>query len=118
MFKRGYTITLNRVHDVLTVREGNEKLSLTVDGDSMRIVAGLNVAQQKMNEITAKEDPTETEIREAAETFATVIFGKEQTEKLFAFYNNDPGCVISICGQYFKNRLAARIAKVQRRLKL
>ena len=109
-------MTLNRVHDVLTVREGNEKISLTVDGDSMRIVAGLNAAQKKMNEL--KDDATEQEIRDAAETFATVIFGKDQTEKLFAFYNNDPGCVISICGQYFKNRLADRIAKVQRRLKL
>lgn len=116
MFKRGYTLTLNRVHDALTVREGNEKLTLTVDGDSMRIVAGLNAAQKKMNEL--KDDATEQEIRDAAETFATVIFGKDQTEKLFAFYNNDPGCVISICGQYFKNRLADRIAKVQRRLKL
>ena len=109
-------MTLNRVHDVLTVREGNEKISLTVDGDSMRIVAGLNAAQKKMNEL--KDDATEQEIRDAAETFSTVIFGKEQTEKLFAFYNNDPGCVISICGQYFKNRLADKIAKVQRRIKL
>ena len=109
-------MTLNRVHDVLTVKEGNEKLTLSVDGDSMRIVAGLNAAQKKMNEL--KDDATEQEIREAAETFATVIFGKEQTEKLFAFYSNDPGCVISICGQYFKNRLADKIAKVQRRLKL
>ena len=109
-------MTLNRVHDVLTVKEGTEKLTLTVDGDSMRIVAGLNAAQKKMNEL--KDDATEQEIRDAAETFATVIFGKDQTEKLFAFYNNDPGCVISICGQYFKNRLADRIAKVQRRLKL
>lgn len=109
-------MTLNRVHDILTVKEGTEKLTLTVDGDSMRIVAGLNTAQKKMNEL--KDDATEQEIRDAAETFATVIFGKDQTEKLFAFYNNDPGCVISICGQYFKNRLADRIAKVQRRLKL
>ena len=109
-------MTLNRVHDVLTVKEGNEKLSLTVDGDSMRIVAGLNAAQKKMQEL--KEDATEQEIREAAEMFSNVIFGKEQTEKLFAFYANDPGCVISICGQYFKNRLADKIAKVQRRLKL
>lgn len=109
-------MTLNRVHDVLTVKEGNEKLSLTVDGDSMRIVAGLNAAQKKMQEL--KEDATEQEIREAAEMFSNVIFGKEQTEKLFAFYNDDPGCIISICGQYFKNRLADKIAKVQRRLKL
>ena len=111
-------MTLNRVHDVLTVREGNEKLTLTVDGDSMRIVAGLTNAQTKLNEITAKENPAESEVREAVEMFSTVIFGKEQTEQLFAFYNNDPGCVVSICGQYFKNRLADKIAKVQRRLKL
>lgn len=116
MFKRTYKLTLNRVHDVLTVKEGTEKLTLKVDGDSMRIVAGLNAAQKKMKDL--KDDATEQEIRDAAETFATVIFGKEQAGELFAFYNNDPGCVISVCGQYFKNRLAGEIAKVQRRLKL
>lgn len=117
-FGKRYEMTLNRVHDNLTIREGSERLSLTVDGDSMRMVAGINVAQKKMNDVVTKEEPTEEEIRDAAETFATVIFGKDQTEKLFAFYNDDPGCVISICGQYFKNRLAYKIAKVQKRLKL
>lgn len=118
MFGKKYEMTLNRVHDNLTIREGNERLSLTVDGDSMRMVSGINVAHAKMNAIAKKDDPTEEEIRDAAEQFATVIFGKDQTEKLFAFYNNDPGCVISVCGQYFKERLAGIIAKVQKRLKV
>ena len=118
MFGKPYKMTLNRVHDTLIVTEGNERLTLAVDGDSMRIVAGINAAQKKMDELTKKENPTEDEIRDAADFFATVIFGKEQAEKLFAFYGNDPGCVISVCGQYFKNRLADRIAKVQRKLKL
>lgn len=118
LFKRGYTLTLNRVHDALTVKEGDARLTLTVDGDSMRMVAGLNKAQEKMNEILKQENPPESEIREAAEYFATVIFGAEGSNKLFDFYNGDAGCVISVCGQYFKGRLADKIAKIQRRLKV
>ena len=34
-----------------------------------------------------------------------------------AFYADDPGCVISVCGQYFKERLADKISAVQRRMK-
>ena len=117
-FKRGYTLTLNRVHDTLTVKEGDARLTLTVDGDSMRLVAGLNKAQEKMNAILKQEKPAETEIREAAEFFATVIFGAEGSKKLIDFYNGDAGCVISVCGQYFKGRLADKIAKIQRRLKV
>ena len=118
LFKRGYTLTLNRVHDTLTVKEGDARLTLTVDGDSMRMVSGINKAQEKMNAILKQEEPAETEIREAAEFFATVIFGAEGSKKLFDFYNGDAGCVISVCGQYFKGRLADKIAKIQRRLKV
>ncbi|MBP5686884.1 MAG: hypothetical protein J6W87_03780 [Clostridia bacterium] len=118
LFKRGYTLTLNRVHDTLTVKEGDARLTLTVDGDSMRMVAGINKAQEKMNAILKQEKPAETDIREAADFFAPVIFGAEGSKKLFDFYNGDAGCVISVCGQYFKGRLADKIAKIQRRLKV
>ena len=60
---------------------------------------------------------TDEQAKEAAEYFAAVIFGKEQAEKLTAFYADDPGCVISVCGQYFKNRLAGKIAAVQKKMK-
>ena len=108
-------MTMNRVHDTVTVREGNEKLTLTVNGDAMRMVAGLNKAQQRMKAL--EEDTPDDEVKDVAEFFAAVIFGKEQAAKLMAFYADDPGCVISVCGQYFKERLAGKITAMQKRMK-
>lgn len=116
MFKKGYEVTLNRVHDTVVIREGDEKLVLTVNGDSMRIVGGLNKAQQKM--LALADDTPDDEVKETALYFATVIFGREQAEKLSAFYADDPASVISVCGKYFRERLAGKIAKVQKKLKL
>ena len=115
LFRRGYNMTLNRVHDTVSVHEGGEKITLTVNGDAMRMVTGLSKAQAKLKELT--EDSPDSAVKEAAEGFAAVIFGKEQAAALMAFYADDPGCVISVCGQYFKNRLAGKIAKTQKRLK-
>ena len=115
LFRRGYEMTLNRVHDTVTIREADEKITLAVNGDAMRMVAGLNKAQEKMKAL-ANDTPTE-QVKEVAEYFASVIFGKEQAAKLMAFYADDPGCVISVCGQYFKERLADKISAVQRRMK-
>lgn len=115
MFRKGYEVSLNQVHDKITIREGDERLTLTVSGDAMRMVAGLNKAQQKM--LALKDDSTEDEIRECAIFFAGVIFGTEQAKELIAFYADDPGCVITVCGQYFRERLALKIAKVQKKMK-
>lgn len=112
--RRGYEMTLNRVHDTVTIREQEETLTLTVNGDAMRIVAGLNTANAKLKTLT--EESTDEEVMAAAEYFATVIFGKDQAQKLMAFYADDPGCVISVCGNYFKERLAGKITKVQKKL--
>ena len=116
LFRRGYEMTLNRVHDTVTVREGDEKITLTVNADAMRMVAGLNKAQAKMNAIN--EDTPDEQVLECAEYFAAVLFGKEQAAKLMAFYADDPGCVISVCGRYFKERLAGKITAVQKRMKV
>lgn len=116
MFGKGYTVTLNRVHDSITIREGSERLNLTVDGDAMHMVAGLNKAQKKM--LALSDESTEEEIRDAAEYFASVIFGAEQAKKLLAFYADDPASVITVCGKIFRERLADRIAAVQKKLKL
>ena len=115
IFRRGYKMTLNRVHDTVTVTEGGEKITLTVNGDAMRMVAGLNRAQQKMTAL--KDDSDDAQVLDAAEYFAAVIFGKDQAAQLMAFYADDPGCVISVCGQYFKERLAGKIAAVQKKVK-
>lgn len=111
-----YKLSLNRVHDSLIIKEGDESLKLTVNGDAMRMVAGLTKAQEKMKALN-EESPDET-VKEAAEYFAAVIFGKEQAKELMEFYANDPGCVISVCGQYFKGRLAGKITKIQKKLKV
>jgi len=116
LFKRNYEMTLNRVHDNITIKEGDETLKLTVNGDGMRIVAGLNKAREKLNALT--DDAPDDEVKEAALYFAAVIFGKEQAEKIMEFYADDPGCVITLCGQYFKDRLAGKIAAVQKKLKV
>ena len=115
LFKKNYEITLNRVHDTVVIREGNETLKLTVNGDAMRIVAGLNKAQQKMKDLS--DDATDEQAKEAAEYFAAVIFGKEQAAQLVKFYAEDPACIVSVCGQYFKDRLAGKIAQVQKKMK-
>lgn len=115
LFKKDYEMTLNRVHDNVVIREGDEKLKLTVNGDAMRIVAGLNKAQQKLKELA--DDATDEQTKEAAEYFAAVIFGKEQAAQIMAFYADDPGCVISVCGRYFKDRLAGKITQIQKKIK-
>ena len=115
MFGKTYNMTLNRVHDRVSFNEGGEKLILTVNGDAMRLVAGLNKAQAKMKELS--DESTDDEIKECATYFASVIFGQEQAEKLMDFYASDPGYVISVCGQYFRERLAGRIAQVQKKMK-
>ena len=115
LFRKGYEVTLNRVHDTVVVREGADKLTLTVNGDAMRLVAGLNKAQAKMKAIT--DDSTDDEVREAARYFATVLFGADQAGRLMDFYADDPGCVITVCGKYFRERLAGKIAEKQKKLK-
>ena len=115
LFKKDYELTLNRVHDNVVFREGDETLKLTVNGDAMRIVAGLNKAQQKMKAIT--DDTPDEEVKEIADYFAAVIFGKEQAAQLMSFYADDPGCVITVCGRYFKDRLAAKITQIQKKIK-
>ena len=116
LFRRGYELTLNRVHDTVTVKEGSESLTLTVNGDSFRMVSGLNKAQEKMKALSEKS-PAE-DVKAAAEYFATVIFGAEQAAELMRFYADDAACVITLCGQYFKTRLADKIAKTQKKLKV
>lgn len=117
MFKRKYEMTLNRVHDRVAINENGERLELTVNADPMRLVAGLNAAQKKLAAVVNGENPPEEEVRDAAEYFALVIFGKEQTEKLMDFYAGDAACVINICGTYFRERLGKIISKVQKRMK-
>ena len=114
LFKRGYDISLGRVYDKSTVKEGNDRLNLYVDADPTRIVAGLDQVQKKLKTITT--DSTAEEQREIALYFAGVIFGAEQANKLLEYYHGDGACVVTICGKYFAERLGKIITKAQKKL--
>lgn len=113
--KKKYELTMNRVHDRIRVREGNEVIDLTVDGDPARMVAALNTTQAALKALSAES--TEEEILRAAVMFAKAIFGKDQAAKLVEFYHNDPGCVVNVCSKYFAQRLCRIITKQQKRAK-
>ena len=115
MFWLRHDLTLNRVHDVVRVREGGDSITLRVDADANRMVAGLSHAQDVLKAVPA--DATAEQRQTAIMYFATVIFGKEQAEKLLEFYNNAPDCVLAICGQYFSTRLMKKITKAQKKAK-
>ena len=110
-----FKISLNRIHDTVRITEGDEHLTLFVDSDPMRVVAGLTIAQKKLQTIT--EETSEDDRNEIALYFAGVIFGEVQAKELFDFYHSDAGCVINVCGQYFAQRMAKLIAKAQKKMK-
>lgn len=114
MFGR-HEITQNRVRDTISFKEGSEKLTLRVDADPMRLVVGLSQVQKMLKTIT-EETPAQ-EIADAAKFFATVIFGEEQASQLMAFYLNDGGCVINVCGKCFREFLLKKITKAQKKAK-
>lgn len=113
MFGRRYTLSLNRVHDSIRIKEGNDTLDLTVDADPMRMVAALNKAQKILKGIN--DDSNEEDIKSAALMFASAIFGDVQAHQIMEFYHDDAGCVINLCGRYFADRLSGIITKVQKR---
>lgn len=115
MFGRKYNLSLNRVHDIVQITEGDEKLRLRVDGDPMRMVAGLSQAQKQLQAING-ETPEE-DVNKAALMFATVIFGSQQADELMQFYRGDAGCVINVCGRYFEGRLGKLITRAQKKTK-
>ena len=112
----GKEISLNRVRDSITIREGDEKLKLYVDSDANGIIRRIQAAQEALSAIT--DESMDTEREEAAKRLSDAIFGEEQTKKLVDFYHGDYGCVITICGIYFgdyKNGLGKKITKAQKR---
>ena len=105
-------LSLNRVYDTVTIREGSEKLTLHVNADPTRLVVGLTQAQKQLSTIT--QETTEEEKEEVSRFFSNVIFGEEQTQKLFDYDYGDPACVIAVCGKYFADRLSKLITKAQK----
>jgi hypothetical protein len=108
-----FRLSLNRVHDKVRITESGEKITLAVDGDAARMVAGLTRAQAYMK--TLNDESGEDEKKEAAMMFAGAIFGKDQAQKLIEFYGGDPLCTIDLCGRYFQERLSKKITKAQKK---
>ena len=107
-------LSLNRVRDTVTIREGNDRIVLHVDSDAKSIIHRLNRAQKMLSAMDEKT--TDDERIQAAHDLSEAIFGAQQTEKLFAFYNHDAACVVAICGQYFgdpKHGLGKKITRAQ-----
>lgn len=113
LFRKEYNLSLNRVHDTVRIREGGETLLLRVDADPLRIVAGLNRAQESLKSID--ENTTAEDQARIARFFAGVIFGDKQADELMTFYRDDSACVINVCGRYFADRLAGLITRAQKK---
>ena len=110
-----YRMSLNRVHDTVRISEGSESITLRVDADAGRMVAGISQAAKGLQALTDKS-PDEDQ-RKGALYFASVIFGDEQAARLLEFYHDDAWCVINLCGQYLDKRLKKLIAKAQKKSK-
>lgn len=108
-----FRITLNRVRDHIVVREGNDDLHLTVDCDARNIVSRIQKANKTLSEIN--DGSTDEQKHNAAYALAEAFFGCEQADELMAFYNDDPGCVVAVCGMYFEKRLGKKITAAQKR---
>ena len=109
------TLTLGRVFDTVTIKEGGERLTLHVNSDPNRIVVGLAQAQKRL--MTINEETTDEEREEIALFFAGVLFGDEQAKQLLDFYYGDSSCVVAVCGNYFAKRLKNIITKAQKKRK-
>ena len=115
MFRRR-ELTLNRVRDHITIREGSDTISLTVDNDANMLIRGVRTAQKTLQQL--QEDDNDELKETAAKQLSEAIFGKEQAGKLLEFYGGNYECVITICGMYFgdhKNGLGKKITKAQKK---
>lgn len=115
MFRRR-ELTLNRVRDHITIREGNDTITLTVDSDANTLIRGVRTAQ---NTLLRLQEEDNQELKEtAAKQLSEAIFGREQAERLLDFYGGSYECVITICGMYFgdhKYGLGKKITKAQKK---
>lgn len=110
--------SLNRVRDNVTIKEGEEVITLFVDCDVTGIVNRLRSAREKIDAIN--ENTGEEQRKAASMSFAIAIFGEAQAEKLLDFYHGNYGCVVEICGIYFEDKkhgLARKIAAIQKRVR-
>ena len=115
MFRRR-ELTLHRVRDHITIREGNDTISMTVDSDPNMLIRGVRTAQKTLQRLQEEDDEDLKET--AAKQLSEAIFGEKQASALLDFYGGNYECVITICGMYFgdhKNGLGKKITKAQKK---
>ena len=100
------------VIDNIEFFDGKNTLPVNVRADAASLVANIKKAYDKLSALT--DESTEETKAETARMFAHAIFGQEDGDKVCEFYK-DPLTVISVCGKYFKDRLAAKITKAQKK---
>lgn len=100
------------VIDNIEFYDGTNTLPVNVRADAASLVVNIKKVYDKLSAVN--DESTEETKAETARMFAHAIFGQDDGDKLCAFYK-DPLTVISVCGKYFKERLADKITKVQKR---
>ena len=101
------------ISDNVTFRNVDKTISLSVRSDAPSLVLGLKRSQEKLTGMN--DDTDDSERIDAARFFARTLFGTEQGDQLVQFYNEDALAIISACGMYFKERLAKKITKAQKK---
>jgi len=112
LFRFRREITPYSVEDKVTFRNVDKTLTLYVRSDAAGIVSRIIEAEKRMKEITIKSDTCQQV--NVARFFAQSIFGEDQGNQLFDFYN-EPLAVLAVCGEYFQKRLGKKITKAQKK---
>ena len=113
MFFKKNEINPFTVSDRVRFRNIDRTLDLEVRSGASALVLGMNRVQEQFQSL--KDDSSEEERLEASRSYAETLFGKEQAEKLIAFYDNDYLAIINACTLYFSKRLSKLITKAQRK---
>ena len=100
------------VTDKVTFRNVDRALPLTVREDSKQIVHKL---KQVPGVFAKSANSSETERLEGARFFAAALFGEEQAQKVVDLFDGDAAAIITVCSDYFNNRLVKIITKVQKK---
>lgn len=100
------------VTDKVSFKNMDKTMTLTVKADATALVVNIKKAYDKLS--TVNDKSTDEQKMDAARMFAYSIFGQAQGDALCEFYE-DPLTVITVCGMYFKQRLADKITKAQKK---